>query len=306
MHQLGSHASGPLLKGCCVHSTSPPPGLDGMEVDTGNWSCPSVKWLNSEFPVRIVPSGHGAGGLEMVIPTYGKYEGVAPGRYALRRPMYLPTFAAFLQCDELNKNSVDVEKTPSLNPPKGQHAFLPDLPARDSHYPSGVSMDSGGKKKGKSKAKSKAKACHGGECSLSLDAVEMASTSDVCSNDRVELCVAYLPRSATAGDLRKTFEAFGPEGCVSKAWITRTKDGTSKCYGFVQFTRPGPASVALEECNRGRVLMNDAMGKAWHVKASWAKNPGPLRNSRAKAEEHTPNGSDVSTSASTAFSLSSA
>jgi len=94
---------------------------------------------------------------------------------------------------------------------------------------------------------------------------------------KVALLVAYFPRSASASELRRVFEAFGE---VAQAYIVRGKDGASKCYGFICFVLPEKAESALQSCEAGKVIMSDSKGKAWHVKASWAKNAAPLQRTR--------------------------
>mmetsp|Transcript_43337 Transcript_43337/g.102017 ORF Transcript_43337/g.102017 Transcript_43337/m.102017 type:complete len:361 (-) Transcript_43337:193-1275(-) len=312
----------------------------------GSCPCPSMHWLDSSFPVRVVASdGAWPGGLELVMPTCETQMVVTHGQQ-LRRPMYMHTpTSSQSHGDDLLKNPVkitgrvshDNTKIQSL-PPHQEVCHAADSFPHWKTCGNGPSLkaarDSGGGSKRKQRSRAQAQGSGGknspGPVGMA-DGLQAAKAGNGTSKAdsslqraKVELCVAYLPRSAMAGDLRKTFESFGPEGCVTKAWVTRTKEGTSKCYGFVQFTHEGPAEMALQECQRGRVLMHDAMGKAWHVKASWANNPGPLRHIRnAKAEEQTLQAtvykqigaadalgeaicldtvSDLSTSASTAFS----
>jgi len=94
---------------------------------------------------------------------------------------------------------------------------------------------------------------------------------------QVALLVAYFPRAASAADLRRVFEAFGQ---VAQAYVVRGKDGASKCYGFICFIHTDVASIAHDACQAGQVIMNDAKGKAWHIKASWANNAAPLQRTR--------------------------
>jgi len=46
---------------------------------------------------------------------------------------------------------------------------------------------------------------------------------------------------------------------------------SSKCFGFVQFSNHEAALAAKEVCAKGKVVIRDLAGKAWHAKASWAR-----------------------------------
>eukprot|EP00971_Amphidinium_carterae_P205922 4086605-Amphidinium_carterae.1 len=114
--------------------------------------------------------------------------------------------------------------------------------------------------------------------------ISKESQMDISKENHVQrdLLIAYIPRSASCQDLRKTFEEFG---AVEQAFLVRDNRGTSKCYGFIRFELVEDAAAVIGQCSRGKVHMTDANGKVWHVKASWATNPTPLQKSSRSSKE---------------------
>jgi RNA recognition motif-containing protein len=100
---------------------------------------------------------------------------------------------------------------------------------------------------------------------------------------RRTILLAYLPRSATEQDVQHALAKAGISGCVSVN-IMR-EGGESKCFGFVCLHTPTAAKATLEACNKGSIVIGDNSGKAWHIKASWARSEMkdrtiPSRNQR--------------------------
>lgn len=88
------------------------------------------------------------------------------------------------------------------------------------------------------------------------------------SSEDAMLLVAYIPRTAPSSAVQDVFSKFGT---VGKVHLVKDKHGQSKCYGFVYFQSVQAAARAVKECTQGAVIMHDETGKAWHVKASWAR-----------------------------------
>jgi len=83
------------------------------------------------------------------------------------------------------------------------------------------------------------------------------------------LLVAYFPRSAAEHDLEK---AFARGGIGARVSVKIVRDGAvSRCFGFVRFPTCALAREAFDACQDGRIVMKDADGKSWYIKASWAR-----------------------------------
>mmetsp|Transcript_159972 Transcript_159972/g.298478 ORF Transcript_159972/g.298478 Transcript_159972/m.298478 type:complete len:311 (+) Transcript_159972:67-999(+) len=97
------------------------------------------------------------------------------------------------------------------------------------------------------------------------------SNSDGCPEreGRRTLLIAYFPRGTSEDNLQSVFEAFGNVHTVN---IVKDKVGLPMCYGFIRFAKASAAEEAFSTCQTGRIIMHDSTGKAWHLKASWARN----------------------------------
>jgi len=88
---------------------------------------------------------------------------------------------------------------------------------------------------------------------------------------RQTLVLAYLPRFATESHISAAVDsALGRKLCVARARIVRDSEGTSACYGFFEFANPALATDAFDACRRGQVVIDDASGHTWHLRASRA------------------------------------
>mmetsp|Transcript_30817 Transcript_30817/g.54725 ORF Transcript_30817/g.54725 Transcript_30817/m.54725 type:complete len:352 (-) Transcript_30817:73-1128(-) len=96
---------------------------------------------------------------------------------------------------------------------------------------------------------------------------------------RRTLLIAYYPRGTTEEGLRSIFESFGKVHIVN---LVKDKSGLPMCYGFIRFAEASTAEQAYLSCQTGRVIMHDLDGKAWHLKASWAKNAFGKKGKGAK------------------------
>lgn len=85
---------------------------------------------------------------------------------------------------------------------------------------------------------------------------------------RRTLLLAYYPRDTGAEELECVFQKFGRVVMVN---LVGNKVGKPLCYGFLRFAEAFAAEKAWSECQMGRVIMHDSAGKAWHLKAEWAK-----------------------------------
>eukprot|EP00419_Tripos_fusus_P062494 CAMPEP_0172924884 /NCGR_PEP_ID=MMETSP1075-20121228/212537_1 /TAXON_ID=2916 /ORGANISM="Ceratium fusus, Strain PA161109" /LENGTH=265 /DNA_ID=CAMNT_0013785637 /DNA_START=33 /DNA_END=830 /DNA_ORIENTATION=+ len=79
------------------------------------------------------------------------------------------------------------------------------------------------------------------------------------------LLIAYLPRCATS---KGVDNAFSLAGIVPPQALNLV---SPKCFGFAQFADHDAAMRAQSACAKGTVVMFDDAGKAWHIKASWAR-----------------------------------
>lgn len=105
-----------------------------------------------------------------------------------------------------------------------------------------------------------------------------SSVKPVAGNiQQASLVAAYFPRSASTAELISAFSRYGN---VVSANIIRDAAGVSKCFGFVNFETALAASMALADCERGRVIIVDTHGKKWHLKANLSQLPGPRRSRR--------------------------
>lgn len=97
------------------------------------------------------------------------------------------------------------------------------------------------------------------------------------------LLVNKLPRCCTESDLRAACERYAS---VTLVKIMREEDGTSRCFGFVHFKTVEEAQRVLKVCQSGRFVMDDLTGKAWHVKANFAKGAlRPKKNRRPRQQQ---------------------
>jgi hypothetical protein len=98
---------------------------------------------------------------------------------------------------------------------------------------------------------------------------------------RRSLLIAYFPRCADEALLCHALSKFG---AVSQIRIIRDGRGVSKCFGFVSFEQAEAAEKAIQECEKGRVIITDSQTKKWHMKASWSdRAQGKTRRSRRGA-----------------------
>lgn len=79
------------------------------------------------------------------------------------------------------------------------------------------------------------------------------------------LLIQKHPRDSKVTDMRRTLERFGTIKMINIIG--------SKCYSFVRFCESEAAQAALNSCATGHVIMFDAKGKAWHLRADWASSP---------------------------------
>lgn len=77
----------------------------------------------------------------------------------------------------------------------------------------------------------------------------------------------YVASLCPTIDESKLFDLFGPYGNVESATVIRGKRGESKCFGFVTFSRPYEAEVAVKEMH-GKIIN----GIALYVKVAYKRN----------------------------------
>lgn len=124
-----------------------------------------------------------------------------------------------------------------------------------------------------------------------LEAFDQKSSDD---KKRRSLLIAYFPRCADESRLCGALSKFG---AVSLIRIIRDSRGVSKCFGFITFEQAEAAEKAIQECQKGRVIITDKTGKKWHMKANWSdRASGKKRRSRRNNRQVTRSTSGTSSS----------
>uniref|UniRef100_A0A7S4S2J3 RRM domain-containing protein n=1 Tax=Alexandrium monilatum TaxID=311494 RepID=A0A7S4S2J3_9DINO len=115
--------------------------------------------------------------------------------------------------------------------------------------------------------------------------------SQLADKKKMTLVLAKFPRMATEAHIGAAFDrVLCFPGSVTKGRIVRDEaTGDSACYGFFEFATAEIAEAAFEACKRSQVIIDDASGHAWHLRASHARRatvggaPGAKRHRGRRA-----------------------